>query len=229
MQKSFRFWSVPTLIVLIFLITISSCREQDRKTAASSVGSTPLERLLSGNERFNHFTSVHPDEDLKHRLQEAEKQHPFAVVITCSDSRVAPELIFDQGIGDLFVIRTAGNIIGGVELGSIEYAVEHLGVKLVVVMGHENCGAVKAFVEGGKAPGHIQDIIDSLNQETEIRSIPLTDEHRLDHCITANIQHGMRQLLSQSTIIREKAEKQQLQVVGMKYNLHDFKVEQVAL
>lgn len=214
---------------MFFLVTLSACKEQRRPPAATAVGGSPLERLLSGNDRFNHFTSVHPDEDLKHRLQEAEKQHPFAVVITCSDSRVAPELIFDQGIGDLFVIRTAGNIIGGVELGSIEYAVEHLGVKLVVVMGHENCGAVKAFVEGGKAPGHIQDIIDSLNQETEIRSIPLTDEHRLDHCITANIQHGMRQLLSQSTIIREKAEKRQLQVVGMKYNLHDFKVEQVPL
>jgi carbonic anhydrase len=228
MQKRFWYLFLPFLTTLLVLF-LFSCNEQATKTAATAAGGTPLERLLAGNDRFNHLTSIHPDEDLKHRLQEAEKQHPFAVVITCSDSRVAPELIFDQGIGDLFVIRTAGNIIGGVELGSIEYAVEHLGVKLVVVMGHENCGAVKAFVEGGEAPGHIQDIIDSLNQEVEIRSIPLTDEHRLEHCITANIQHGMRQLLSQSAIIKEKAEKKELQVVGMKYNLHDFKVEQVTL
>jgi len=229
MQTNIRLYLFLSLFTAGMISALYSCTNPTNHSGAADAAGAPLERLLAGNERFNHFTSVHPDEDLKHRLQEAEKQHPFAVVLTCSDSRVAPELIFDQGIGDLFVIRTAGNIIGGVELGSIEYAVEHLGVRLLVVMGHENCGAVKAFVEGGKAPGHIQDIIDSLNQEQEIRSIPLTDSHRLDHCITANVQHGMRQLLSQSPLIREKAEKKELQIIGMKYNLHDFKVEQVAL
>jgi carbonic anhydrase len=139
MQKRFRYLFLPFLTTLL-VVFFFSCNEQATKTAATAAGGIPLERLLAGNDRFNHLTSIHPDEDLKHRLQEAEKQHPFAVVITCSDSRVAPELIFDQGIGDLFVIRTAGNIIGGVELGSIEYAVEHLGVKLVVVPVEEGAG-----------------------------------------------------------------------------------------
>ncbi|HMO34346.1 MAG TPA: carbonic anhydrase [Lacibacter sp.] len=185
------------ILFQIFLLTtlLAGCRSGDTGNAGGSdTSQTPLQRLLAGNERFNHLQPRHPDEDLRHRLEEAEQQHPFAVVVTCSDSRVAPELIFDQGIGDLFVIRTAGNIIGDVELGSIEYAVEHLDVQLVVVMGHENCGAVKAFVEGGEAPGHIRAIIDSLRMEKEIRAIPLSDEHRLDHCITANVQHGVRQL-----------------------------------
>jgi len=111
-----------------------------------------------------------------------------------------------------------------VEIGSIEYAVEHLGVKLIVVMGHENCGAVKAFIEGGEAPSHIKDIIDSLKKEAEIKAIPITDSNRLDDCVKANVLHGIKQLQTQSTIIQDKLGKGELQIVGARYDLDDFKI-----
>lgn len=214
--------------LLVFFVLAAGAACNPTQTNSDDQALPPLTRLLQGNERFSQMRSRHPDEDLQHRLQEAEQQHPFAVVVTCSDSRLSPELIFDQGIGDLFVIRTAGNIISGVELGSIEYAVEHLGVKLVVVVGHENCGAVKAFVDGEEAPGHIRDIIDSLRQEAEVKAIPLSDEHRLEHTIDANIRHGLRQLKEQSPLLEERIQNGTLKVAGFRYNLHNFKVQQLS-
>ena len=103
-----------------------------------------LSALLAGNQRFVQGASVHPHESSSYRASLANEQHPFATVLACSDSRVTPVLIFDQEIGDLFVIRVAGNIVDDDVTGSIEYAVDHLGAELLVVMGHENCGAVTA-------------------------------------------------------------------------------------
>src|SRR5688572_16994 len=117
-------------------------------------------RLVYGNRRFVNGETQHPNQSAEHRLALAKGQAPFAVVVACSDSRVCPEIVFDQGLGDLFVIRVAGNTIGNVELGSIEYAVEHLHAKLVIVVGHEKCGAVGAAVKGGETHGHIGDLTD---------------------------------------------------------------------
>lgn len=117
-----------------------------------------IELLKEGNARFVSGTLVlkeHYEEDRK-RLSEG--QHPFAVVLCCSDSRVVPEILFDQKLGDLFVIRNAGNVVDEDVLGSIEYAVEHLGSPLVVVLGHSCCGAVTATCQGGELPGHIVDL-----------------------------------------------------------------------
>lgn len=130
----------------------------------------------------------------------------------------------DEGIGDLFVIRTAGNLISGIELGSIEYAVEHLSVKLIVVMGQKSCGAVQAFIEGGEAPGHIKDIIDSIKQEVEIKAIPINNTNRMYDCIEANVRHGIKQLVLQSGIIRNKELNEQVNIVGMMYDLDGLKV-----
>lgn len=219
--------SVFTFVFIPFLIVVwVGCGQHERTSGpADSVLRTPLEKLLEGNNHFAHLKPVHPDEDLRHLQDAAKEQHPFAVIVCCSDSRVSPELIFDQGIGDLFVIRTAGNIIGGIEIGSIEYAVEHLKVKLVVIMGHENCGAIKAFVEGNEAPGHIKDIVDSIKKEPEIEAIPMGDNNRLDDCVTANILHGVKQLQVQSAIIQDKLQRRELEILGARYDLDDFKVE----
>lgn len=213
------------VLILFSLMVVWTGCHQNKKTPliTDAAHQTPLQRLLDGNDRFSHLHPIHPDEDLQHLQDAAREQHPFAVVVCCSDSRISPELIFDQGVGDLFVIRTAGNIIGGLEMGSIEYAVEHLGTKLIVIMGHENCGAVKAFIEEGEAPGHIKDIVDSLKQEAEIRAIPVTDRNRLADCINANVLHGIRQLHTQSTIIKENLNKE-LRIAGANYDLDDFKV-----
>lgn len=189
----------------------------------------PLTRLMEGNQRFYNFHPVHPDEDITRFKETAEGQHPVAVVISCSDSRLSPELIFDQGVGDIFVIRTAGNIIGGVELGSVEYAVEHLDARLVMVMGHEQCGALKALVSGEEPPGHIRDIIDSLKHEVEIKDLASREGYRLEHCIQANIVHGVKQLAGQSELIREKVEKGELKLIGARFDLNSLKVELISM
>ncbi len=212
-------------IFVWLLIGISSCQQVDQPIELSIKNEQPLERLMNGNIRFANAKSIHPDESIEQLKSVVQEQHPFAIVVSCSDSRVSPEILFDQGIGDLFTIRTAGNIIGNVELGSIEYAVEHLHVKLIMIMGHESCGAVEAFVKGGEAPGHIKDIIDSLKQETEIKEIPFKDPNRIEDCVTANVLHGIKEIKMQSSIISEKIAKKELTIVGAKYDLHHFNVK----
>jgi carbonic anhydrase len=118
-----------------------------------------LARLKSGNERFVNSKESTSKPVAARRAETAGGQNPFALVVGCADSRTAPEIVFDQGIGDLFVVRTAGNLVDDYALGSIEYAVEHLGVRLIVVLGHERCGAVTAALAGGSAPGHVNALV----------------------------------------------------------------------
>lgn len=121
-----------------------------------------LARLEAGNNRFASSKVTEGKAVGERRSQTAKSQHPFAVVVACADSRTSPELVFDQNLGDLFVIRTAGNLVDDHALGSIEYAVEHLGARLVVVLGHERCGAVSAALASSSAPGHIQSLVRDL-------------------------------------------------------------------
>jgi len=186
----------------------------------------PIERLKAGNERFATFHPVHPDQTLQ-KLRELEKgQHPFAVIVSCSDSRVPPELVFDQGLGDLFVIRTAGNIIGDYELGSIEYAVEHLGVKLVVVMGHEECGAIKAFLESDDHPigGHIKSIVEAIRKEPEEQKSLNENGKNVHEAVLANIHHGINQLRSSPPILSESTKTGKLIIKGAIYQIEDGRV-----
>lgn len=111
-----------------------------------------LEYLKAGNARFVEGKATHPHQDVETRHTVAKGQAPFAIVLTCADSRLSPEVIFDQGLGDLFVLRVAGNIAEPGSMASVEYAVEHLGARLLIVLGHERCGAVKAAVDSAKAP-----------------------------------------------------------------------------
>lgn len=115
--------------------------------------------LQAGNQRF--VTSKTPDgkSEAVRRAETAQTQHPFAIVVGCADSRTAPELVFDQHVGDLFVVRVAGNLAGEHALGSIEYAVEHLGTRLIVVLGHERCGAVQAALTTATAPGNVNSLV----------------------------------------------------------------------
>ena len=119
-----------------------------------------------GNGRYAGGNLQHPGQTTERRAELANSQYPFATVVSCSDSRVPPEIVFDQGLGDLFVVRVAGNVIDDHGLGSIEYSVDHLGVRLIVVLGHQSCGAVKAARETiaarSKAPGHIQSLVTAI-------------------------------------------------------------------
>ena len=128
-------------------------------TTPSVTPDEALSRLKAGNERFAGSKDSTSKPVAARRAETAKEQHPFAIIVGCADSRTAPEIIFDQNIGDLFVIRTAGNLVDDYALGTIEYGVEHLGVRLIVVLGHERCGAVTAALGGGSAPGHINSLV----------------------------------------------------------------------
>jgi carbonic anhydrase len=121
-----------------------------------------LALLQAGNERFATATMSSSKPTAARRAETAETQHPFAVVVGCADSRTAPEIVFDQNLGDLFTVRTAGNLVDRYALGSIEYAVQHLGARLIVVLGHERCGAVKAALGATDAEGHVGDLVRDL-------------------------------------------------------------------
>jgi len=127
--------------------------------AASVSADAALAKLKEGNARYVNSKVSTGKPTAARRAETAQGQHPFAIILGCADSRTTPEIIFDQNIGDIFVDRNAGNLVDDHTLGTIEYGVEHLGVRLIVVMGHERCGAVQAAVAGGEAPGHITSIV----------------------------------------------------------------------
>lgn len=188
---------------------------------------TPLQKLKAGNERFASGKQTHPDETLK-RIRELKKgQNPFAVVVSCSDSRVPTELVFDQGFGDIFSIRTAGNIMGDYELGSIEYAVEHLDCKLVVVMGHKDCGAIKAFIKSGghyEHLDHIKKIIEYIENEQEEKDLKNHHQLNVDKAIDANIAHGVTFLKTTEPILRELYDRKKVEIIGAIYDIETGKV-----
>ena len=163
---------LTTCFVLILLLSFG-CTSQQNISIANDNSKNPLEFLFEGIKRFHEDHPIHPDQILG-RIRELKKgQHPFAVVISFLDSRVPPKLLFDQGIGGLFVIRNAWNLISDYESGIVKYAVEHLETKLVVVHRHKQCGAIGAFLEQkhGSVQNHIQSIIDYIKsdpEETEI-------------------------------------------------------------
>jgi carbonic anhydrase len=149
----------PYNLILITAIALSGWALAADPTISSVAPDEALSRLKIGNERFAQSKVSSSKPVAARRAETAKDQHPFAIIVGCSDSRTAPEIIFDQNIGDLFVIRTAGNLVDDYALGSIEYAVDHLGTRLIVVLGHERCGAVSAALAGDSAPGHINSLV----------------------------------------------------------------------
>ena len=169
--------------------------------------------LKEGNARFVSGELIPKDDYAILREQLSAGQHPFAVVLCCSDSRVAPEIIFDQKLGDLFVIRNAGNVVDEDVLGSIEYAVEHLGTPMVVVMGHSCCGAVTATCQGGDLPGHIHDLAKRI--KPSINTNCCIDDNAKQHA------KRMTQLIEEDEIVHHVGAK----VVAAFYDLQSGKVE----
>lgn len=148
-----------TVIGSISLFTIIAFALAADHPAAGVGADEALAKLKAGNARFVSSKTSEGKPTAARRAETAQSQHPFAIMLGCADSRTSPEIIFDQNIGDIFVDRNAGNLVDEHTLGTIEYAVEHLGVRLIVVLGHKRCGAVSAAVAGGEAPGHIQSLV----------------------------------------------------------------------
>jgi len=192
-------------------------------TSVSLTGDQALQRLLEGNARFIAGQSSHPDQSSEYRAALAGGQSPFAIVLTCSDSRVAPELFFDQGLGDLFVIRNAGNVLDDHVIGSMEYAVEHLHAPLIIVVGHEKCGAVSAAVAGGEIPGHLHSVIDDLAPAVELtKDLP---GDKVDNAVRANAQRAAEILMHVEPILKAAASAHRLLIVSARYDLTSGKIQ----
>jgi carbonic anhydrase len=181
-----------------------------------------LERLKEGNARFAADRPAAKDQGTKRRAELARGQRPFAVIITCSDSRVPPETIFDQGLGDLFVIRLAGNVVDTAAVGSVEYAVGHLHVPLVVVLGHEECGAVQAALDGKPLPGDLGRLIAMVQVGNRL---PLGPKERLLAGIRANAVHQSRELIRRSHEVKDFVDAERVRVVTGLYGLTSGKVQ----
>ena len=186
-------------------------------------GDQALAKLAAGNKRFVKTGLLHPNQTAARRKAIAKGQTPFAIVLSCSDSRVPPEIAFDQGLGDLFVYRVAGNTVNNECLGSIEYAIDHFNVPLLMVLGHQRCGAVEAAVKGGEAPGHIGSVLEPLKPAVEkTRGMP--GDH-VENAVRANVELMVDQLKNSSPIIAEAVRNGKLKIVGARYDLRSGKVE----
>ena len=180
-------------------------------------------RLLEeGNDRYFHGISLINDTSPKRRKELSAGQNPFAVIVSCSDSRVIPEEIFDQGLGDLFVIRVAGNVVSALELGSIEYAAEHLKVPLILVLGHEQCGAVTAAVEGADLPGNLKAIAEKIKPAVAELDPFLSKEEAINQCAELNVRKTLEEI-SQSSVIQHSLG-ENLKLYGGIYELSTGKV-----
>jgi carbonic anhydrase len=176
-----------------------------------------LKRLRDGNQRFVQHQPLYPDQSLT-RLQEiAHAQHPFATILSCADSRVPAEIIFDQGLGDLFDVRIAGNVVTPEALGSIEYAVVLLGTPLLVVLGHERCGAVTAAVQDEPLPGEIGTFVKHIKPAVDRIKGQAGD--RVENAVVANVQYQIERLQQTSDLLARRVEAGVLRIVGGRYDL----------
>jgi carbonic anhydrase len=186
-------------------------------------GAEALRKLLDGNERFVSGNANHPDQSGERRISLAKGQSPFAIVLTCADSRVSPELFFDQGLGDLFVIRNAGNVLDDHVIGSMEYAVEHLHVPLIVVVGHEKCGAVSAAVAGGDVPGHLRSLVESIQPSVDAtKDLP---GDKVDNAVRDNARRVASILNHVEPVLKQAVADGSLTIVAARYDLTSGKIE----
>ena len=213
---------------LSFPVGCASVASGPAAEAALSPTATPDEALAAlkqGNARFCIASAAAKDVSPARRQALVAGQKPFAVIVCCSDSRVPPELVFDQGLGDIFVVRVAGNVVDPVVLGSIEYGVEHLHCPLVVVLGHQKCGAVQAAVQGGHAPADIESVVNRI--APSVRRARSQSSHPSDiteMVADLNVRNSM-DAVAASPIVSHLAQEGKMRLVGAKYHLDTGQVE----
>ena len=205
-------------LLFLFLAILTPVSKTEGNVTADSV----LAELTAGNAHHVAHRYQHPHETAERQRELASSQSPHAEILSCADSRVPPELIFDQGLGDLFIIRVAGNVVSDTELGSLEYGAEHLHVPLLVVLGHQHCGAVTAAVEGGEAEGHIAALVNLLRPAVE-KTRGMSGDH-VENAVTANVEMVVKQLRTSTPVLAELVTHGKLKVVGAVYSLDTGKV-----
>jgi carbonic anhydrase len=219
--------AVTCLLVTMFALLV---RAQDDKVAQQKPDAhhateapkvTPAEArklLVEGNARFAAGATQHPRQTPARRAELSASQHPVAVILGCADSRTGPEILFDQGLGDLFVVREAGNVVDDHALGSIEYAVEHLHTPLIIVLGHERCGAIGAardtLAAHAHAEGHIESLVAAIRPAVEA-----TAGQDAEATCKANVRNVVKALRSSDPLLRHMAQEGKVEVLGAYYDL----------
>lgn len=219
----------------IFLLSLASCASEPSPSPAqpASMAETPVtnpdeavQRLKDGNQRFVGNTTVDPNQTDVRRLEVATGQHPFATILGCVDSRVSPELVFDRGLGDLFVIRTAGHVLDNTVIGSIEFGYEEFGIPVVMVLGHERCGALDVTIEALEKHqtigGSIGAVVSGVTPAVEAAKGRPGD--LLDNSVRANIELTVSRL-RESPILKEAVAAGKIKIVGGRYDLETGVVE----
>jgi carbonic anhydrase len=182
-----------------------------------------LQKLKEGNERYVLDHVEHPHEGAQRRVDLSGAQHPFAIILGCADSRVVPELIFDQGVGDLFVLRVAGNVADDAVIASIEYAVEHLGTRLVVVLGHEKCGAVMAAINHAFSEGKLNSLISYIEPAVKVGQV--SGGNIVSNTVKAHVNLMVQAIQSTDPILSHEVQSGTMKVVPAYYRLATGQVD----
>ena len=216
-MKKAHLASYVVLASLVWMNQFAQAADPAHSDQPSVAPAEAISKLKEGNSRYSSGNLQHPGQTTERCTELAKTQHPYAAIVCCSDSRVPPEIVFDQGLGDLFIVRVAGNVINDEGLGSLEYTVDHLGTRLILVLGHQRCGAVDAARETiaakGKAPGHIQSLVTAIKPAVEA-----TAKEDLE-TIKANVKNVVQALRSSTPILKAKVDSGEIQVVGGYYSL----------
>jgi len=217
-MKKAHLASCVALVSLVSMNQSTRAADPNHPDQPSVAPAEAISKLKEGNGRYMSGNLQHPGQTTERRTELAKTQHPFAAIVSCSDSRVPPEIVFDQGLGDLFVVRVAGNVINNEGLGSIEYTVDHLGTRLILVLGHQSCGAVKAARETiaakGKAPGHIESLVTAIKPAVEA-----TAKDDLDTTVKTNVRNVVQALRSSTPILKAEVDSGKIKVIGGYYSL----------
>lgn len=206
-------------VVFMFVLCVSKVFAADASTISADEA---LQKLKQGNARFVQHHMKHPHETKALRTQLTKAQHPFVAILSCSDSRVPTEIIFDQGLGDIFVIRNAGNVLDEHVLGSIEYAVHHLGVKLLVVLGHESCGAVAAAMKDSEESPAIESLKEAIAPAVE--QCKKENNYTSENVIKTHAKMDASDVLKDEEL-NELVKEHNLKIVPAYYSLTTGKVE----
>ncbi len=216
-----QFLNAMTLAALL-LLPAAAHADPDAKAPAAPSPEEANSLLVAGNERFVHNASTHPRQSAKRVSEIATGEHPFVTVLSCSDSRVPPELLFDQGLGDVFSVRVPGNVANRDELASVEYGVENLGTPLLVVMGHTKCGAVTAIAKHVAVPGHMPALLAKIGTAVETAHSKLphaSDSEVVAEAVRANVFESMATMLRESELVRERVDSGKTRMIGAVYDL----------
>ena len=210
-------------MITLLLAACTGLWAADHAASPAISSDQALKELLAGNQRYCAKEMAHPHQSAARRTELAKSQHPFAIILSCSDSRVPPEVVFDQGLGDLFVVRVAGNVPSDEVIASIEYAAAHLGAKLIVVLGHARCGAVAATLEGGAPEGHLASLVNRIQPAVEKARKQGGDV--LDSAVRINVEESVMLLKSSQPLLSREAAEGKIKIVGARYDLDSGKIE----